>query len=135
MKIEVVSILAQAQKRMGLSAIEQTVAFAGQIAQVDPTILDAMDSEQVIRSYRDMVGAPAEILRQPEEVEMIRAQRQAQEQQAQQLAQEQAAAQTAATAAQGAQALSQTPVNGGGSALDALIGPMSDGVLPNEEGM
>lgn len=132
-KIEFVSILAQAQKMMGLSAIEQTVAFAGQIAQVDPTVLDTLDSEQVVRTYRDLVGAPAAILRQEEEVAMIRAQRQAQEQAAQQAAQEQAAAQTAAQAAQGAQALSQTPVQGGGSALDALIGPMMSGTMPGEE--
>ena len=57
------SILAQAQKMMGLSAIEQAVAFAGQLAQVDPTVLDTLDSEQVVRTYRDLVGAPASIRR------------------------------------------------------------------------
>lgn len=133
-KIEFVSILAQAQKMMGLSAIEQTVAFAGQIAQVDPTILDTLDSEEVVRTYRDLVGAPAAILREREEVEMIRMQRQAQEQAAQQAAQEQAAAQTMQSAAQGAQTLSETPVQGGGSALDALMGPLSEGMIPGEEG-
>ena len=38
-----------------------------------------------------------------------------------------------AQAAQGAQALSQTPVQGRGSALDALIGPMMLGAMPGEE--
>lgn len=132
-KIEFVSILAQAQKMMGLSAIEQAVAFAGQLAQVDPTVLDTLDSERVVRTYRDLVGAPASILREEEEVAKIRTQREAQQQREQQLAQEQAAAQTMGTAAQGAQALSQTPVQGGGSALDALIGPMTEGSLPTEE--
>ena len=134
-KIEFVSILAQAQKMMGLSAIEQTVAFAGQIAQADPTVLDTLDTDTIVRTYQDLVGAPASLLREKEEVEQIRAERAAQQQRAEQLAQEQAAAQTAQTAAQGAKSLSETPVQGGGSALDALLGPMSEGIGVPQEGM
>ncbi|MGI6076176.1 MAG: portal protein [Pyramidobacter sp.] len=133
-KVEFVSILAQAQKMMGLSSIEQTAAFAGQIAQVDPTVLDAFDGEQAVRIYRDLVGAPAAILREPEEAEALRARREAQQQAAMQAAQEQAAAQTAQSAAQGAQSLAETPVGGGGSALDALIAPLGGSMAPDEEG-
>lgn len=119
-KIEFVSILAQAQKMVGLSAIEQTVAFAGQLAAVDPTVLDALNTEEVVRTYREYIGAPASILRTEDEVAALRQAREQQQAQAAQMQQEQAAAQTLTQAAQGAQTLAQTPVRGG-SALDMLM--------------
>lgn len=131
-KIEFVSVLAQAQKMMGLSAIEQSVAFAGEIAKTDPSVLDVVDTESVLRKYVEMIGAPADILRQAEEVEELRAQRQAEQRQMQQMAQEQQAAQTAATAAGGARDLAQIPAGGAGSALDALIGPITEGLGAGE---
>lgn len=127
-KIEFVSVLAQAQKMMGLSSIEQSVGFAGQIAAVDPSVLELLDLETIMRKYVEMIGAPADILREEQEVAALRAQRQSQQAQMMQQAQEQQAAQTAQSAAQGAKALADTPVQGaGGSALDALIGPLGVG--------
>ena len=121
-KIEFVSILAQAQKMMGLSAVEQSVGFAGQIAQVDPSVLDVVDTEKVLRRYVDMVGAPADILRPEEEVAGIREQRAAQEQQKAEVEQAQQMAATANQAASGARNLAETPMSNGGSALDMLLG-------------
>lgn len=131
-KIEFVSILAQAQKMTGTSAIEQTVAFAGQLAQADPSVLDALDGEQVVRTYRDMLGAPANILKTPEEVAQIRAAREAQQRQAAQAAMEQQAAQTAQSVAGSVKAVGETPI-GNANALEALLGPGGAGVIGGEE--
>lgn len=126
-KIEFVSVLAQAQKMMGLSSLEQSLAFAVQIAQADPTILDVVDTEKALRRYVDMVGAPADLLHKEEEVQKIRQERQAQQAQAATIEQAQAEAQTGATLAQGAKSLSDIPMSNGMNALEALSSQVMGG--------
>lgn len=126
-KIEFVSVLAQAQKMMGLSSLEQSLAFAVQIAQADPTILDVVDTEKALRRYVEMVGAPADLLHKEEEVQKIRQERQAQQAQAATIEQAQAEAQTGATLAQGAKSLSDIPMSNGMNALEALSSQLMGG--------
>lgn len=75
---------------------------ASPLAQTDPSVLDAIDSDETLRQLRDILGAPIAIMRKPEEIAKIRAGRQ-QAQAAQQNAQ--IAAEMAKAGAQGSQAL------------------------------
>lgn len=77
LKIEYVSIMAQAQKQVGIGQVERFIAFLADIAQKtgDMTILDKLDIDELIERYADMSGVPPAILRQAEEVAAIRAER------------------------------------------------------------
>lgn len=113
LRVEYISMLAQAQKAVGTTAIEQTVAFVGNLAAVKPEILDKLDEDEAIDNYSEMTGIPPKIIRSKEVVDAIRQKKQ----------QEKQAAEVAATLpgmVQGAKVLSETKV-GTGSALDALL--------------
>lgn len=125
--IEFVSILAQAQKMQGMKPIEQSVSFVGSLAASFPEAADALDVDSAIREYCKLSGAPAKMLRDPRAVEEIRAQRAQAAQQQEQMAQMQAAIASGQQAAQGAEALANTPVRNG-SALDAVNDMFSGGV-------
>lgn len=89
MKIEYISLLAQAQKQVGTHAVEKVLSFAGQAASFDPTVLDKIDFDQAVDVYSDLVGVPSRIVRSDDQVAKLRAQR-AQQAQAQQHAREMA---------------------------------------------
>lgn len=121
--IEYISPLAQAQKMAGMTNIEQAIAFAGQLAQFDQSVLDKVDFAKTIDSYFDMVGAPASIKRTEEEYEAIqqqKAQAMAEEKQQAQMAQ---AVQMAAPAAQAAKNITEA-ANDGNPALQEWLGGM-----------
>lgn len=79
--VEFISLLAQAQRAIGVAAIERTVGFAGTLAQVQQGVIDNLDGDALLRDFADQVGFPASGFRSPEAVE---AQREAAAQQAQQ---------------------------------------------------
>ncbi len=114
LRVEYISILAQAQKALGVSSIERTLGFAGNLAGMDPSVLDKLDMDQAMDEYASNIGAPPTILRSDEQVAQIRqARAQAQQQQAQteQLGQ----------GVQAAKLLSETDVTSP-SALTAIAG-------------
>lgn len=119
-KVEYISILAQAQQMQGTKAEEQVLAFAGSLAAAQPEVMDLVDGDEALREYARMVGAPAKILRTEEEVQARRAARAQQMRQQQAAAEAQQAADTLAQGAQGAKTLSE--VDPGGGALAALLG-------------
>ena len=118
LRIEFTSILAQAQKAIGVSSIERAIGFAGTVATVTQSTeaLDLLDSDEAMRQYFELIGVPPTLVRAGDMVEQIRTQR-AQAQQAQQMQQE------LGSVIQGAQVLSQTDT-GGDNALTALAGAM-----------
>ena len=121
--IEYISPLAQAQKMAGMTNIEQAIAFTGQLAQFDQSVLDKIDFAKTIDSYFDMVGAPASIKRTEEEYEAIqqqKAQAMAEAKQQEQMAQ---AVQMAAPAAQAAKNITEA-ANDGNPALQEWLGGM-----------
>ncbi len=118
LKVEFVSLLAQAQKMVGTGAIERYVGFVGQIAQMAPEILDAVNPDKVADAYGDYVGVDARVIRSQDERDQLRQAREQAQAQAQQQQEQMAAAQMAM---QGAKTLGQAKM-GGGSALDALLG-------------
>lgn len=122
-KVEFVSVLAQAQKTMGTGAIERYVGFIGQCAQGYPEIVDVVDPDKTADAYADYLGVDAKIIRSQEERDQMREAR-AQAQKAMQQQQEQLMA--TQMAMQGAQVLGNAKM-GGGSVLDALAGAMGGG--------
>jgi len=114
-KITYISILAQAQKMVALTGIEQAVAFTAHAAAIDPEAADASDMVEAVEAYNDLIGAPPKFSRSKEK----QAERKAARAEAQAAAQQQAGI---AQAAETAKTLGDTQL-GGNSALDALLGP------------
>lgn len=112
--VDYISMLAQAQKMVGLTAIEQTARFTGSLVSVFPGAADNFDADEAIRSYGDMIGLPPKIVRSPDKLDQLRQER------AKQM-QEQKAAQDAQVLAANAKVLSDTKV-GNSTALDQILG-------------
>lgn len=58
-----------------LIGIQQTIEFAGQIAQFDATVLDRIDADKALDLAQEITGAPRSIFKRDEEVEELRAER------------------------------------------------------------
>jgi hypothetical protein len=95
MKIEYISLLAQAQKQAITTAIRATVGFAGEMAALDPSAWDAINPEEAVSQFGDAVGIPPKVLRSKQEIEEIRRIRMEQQQRQQQMEQELAAVEAA----------------------------------------
>lgn len=94
--VQYVSMLAQAQRAVGLGSFDRLIATVGSLAQAtaNPAVWDKIDTDQVIDEYADGLGVTPSVVRSDEQVAEIRAQRQQQE----------AAAQAAAAATEAANA-------------------------------
>ena len=114
LRVEYISLLALAQLRESLLAIQRATAYIKDVAQIAPTVLDKFNGDEAVDELQQVLGISPAIIRTDEEVKKIRvarAQKQALiEQQAQ-------TAQTAATA----KTLSQTDLSGG-NALAEMMG-------------
>ncbi len=78
--IEFTSLLAQAQRSIGISSIEQSMAFKARIVALDPTVVDYIDAREHMEVYDRNLGLPPKMTRSEEEVQQIRAERQRQQQ-------------------------------------------------------
>ena len=129
-KVEYISLLAQAQKMIGTLSIEQEATFVANLAAVFPTIVDNFDQDEAVREHSDLLGVPKRVIRSKEDVQAIRdARAQAQQATAQQM-QMQEAAKTA-------NMLSKTQV-GDRNALEHITGaePAQAGAgMPQSGGM
>lgn len=98
--VEYVSVLAQAQRAVGLASYDRAIATVGAIANAkqDPTVWDKLDTDQILDEYTDSLGLPPRTVRSDEQVAEIRAARAQQQAAAQSLAAAQQVADTAATA-------------------------------------
>lgn len=114
LNVEYVSILAQAQKALGVAGIERAVGFAGNLAGIQPDIIDKIDFDQAVNEVTAMLGVPPTMIRSDEAAAELRQQR-AQAQQQQQAMEQMSAG------IQGAKLLSETNVTDP-SALTALVG-------------
>lgn len=112
-EIEHVSPLAQAQKAVGVSAIDQYAGFVGSVAGFKPNIVDKFDEDEAADQYGDLIGLPSKIVRSDDEVKKIRQIRAQQEAALQQ-------AEMAERMVHGTKALSETKM-GENSALDKML--------------
>lgn len=115
-QIEYVSIMAQAQKMIALSGLERTASFVGQVAQYDQTILDNIDTDELIDVYADATGIPPKIIRSKDQVAQMRERKQ------KALAAQQAA-ENAPKVASAVSSLANAPsAQGGSNVLGDLLG-------------
>ena len=121
LRIEFISILAQAQKAVATGAIQQLVGFALQLAQAHQEVLDAINFDEIIDSYADAVGTAPKLLNPQDQRDQVRQQRQQQQQQQQKIAMAEQASKAVGNVAGGAQSLANSPA-GGGNALENILG-------------
>lgn len=121
LNIEYVSILSQAQKAVTTNSIDRFVGNLGQIAQINPSVLDKFDADHWADVYSDKLGIDPELILGNDQVAIIRQQRA----QAQQKMEQQ---QAIMNASQAAKNLGQTSTESGtasGDILNAIKGKQS----------
>lgn len=122
LKVEYISTLAQAQKAVSTGAIERGMGFVGNLAGINPSILDKVDFDQSVDEYWDLIGAPPTIIRSDDDVAKTRKDR---EQAQTAMANAQMAKETMPAVKDGAEAaqvLSETSQLPGSSALLSKLG-------------
>jgi hypothetical protein len=95
LKVEYISVMAQAQKAIGTGAIERLAGFVGNMAAAKPDVLDKFDADQSVDEYAEMLGVPPKIVVPDDIVQQIREERAAQVQQQQMMEQVNQGAQAA----------------------------------------
>jgi len=100
LRIEYISMMAQAQKLLGTANLERLLGTLGNVAGVAPEVLDNFDLDETVRTLADMYGSPPKILRTKQAVERLRAAKA-------KAARDQQGLQMAAAAAEGAKTLSE----------------------------
>lgn len=68
LKIEYISMLAQAQQMVGLGGIDRLTEFVGGISRIQPEVLDKLYADETVDQYARMLGVPASIVRSDEKV-------------------------------------------------------------------
>jgi len=95
LNVELVSMLAQAQRAVATNSIDRFVANVGAVAQYKPEVLDRINADAWVETYADALGVTPAILIPKETAEAIRQQRAHAQQEAQQSALLEQAASTA----------------------------------------
>lgn len=113
-KPEYTSILAQAQKLLGVVSLDRFMTTAANLAAAWPEAVHKVDVNLAIDEYRDVLGINPGIVRTTEDAQQITEQQR-------QAAQQQAQTEQALTMAKAAQAASQAPLDGN-TALTNLLG-------------
>ena len=101
LNISFISALAQAQRASEVSTIERTAMFIGQLAQLNPSVLDKFNADEAAEKYAHYVGVVPSVIVPQEQVE---ATRQARAEQQQKLMEAEMAAQEVKTIREGVDA-------------------------------
>lgn len=111
-----ISTAAQAQRAIGVQAMQSVVSFVKTLSELRPEAVDNIDPDAMSREYADLVGAKPSLLVPADKLAQLRAQRQQQQAKQQQLAQ--------------AEQLSKTAKNMGGAdtSQDNLLGQYLQGL-------
>ena len=75
LRVEHISIMAQAQKMVATAGIDRFTGYVGQLAQFDPSVMDKFNMDNAVDEYHSSMGVPANIIRSQNEVDEIRQQR------------------------------------------------------------
>jgi hypothetical protein len=84
--VELVSMLAQAQRAVGTNSIDRFVGSLGAVAQIKPEVLDKFDGDAWVNEYSDSLGVTPKIILDENKVRAIRQQRAQAQAQAQKMA-------------------------------------------------
>jgi len=95
LRVEYISVMAQAQRAIGTGAIERLAGFVGNLAAAKPEVLDKFDADQSVDEYAEMLGVPPKIVVSDDDVLSLREQRAQAQQQQQQMEQVNQGAQAA----------------------------------------
>lgn len=115
-QVEYVSMLAQAQRAVATAGIERWLATIGNMAAIDPTVVDNVSVDRTARAYGGFLAVPPDLMTTDEERRTIRENRRKQQEQ-------QAQVEITKEGVDAAHTLSQTPVGGGKQALEAMLNP------------
>lgn len=114
LKVEYVSVLAQAQRLVSVGSLDRLTEFTGNLAQIWPSARFKYDADAAVDEYADALGVDPRIIRSSDQVAAM----QQAEQQQQQAAQ---AGQAAQQMAETAKTASETDTGGGENALSAVM--------------
>tara|TARA_R100001530_G_scaffold37085_2_gene28805 strand:- start:912 stop:2402 length:1491 start_codon:yes stop_codon:yes gene_type:complete len=117
LKVDYISILAQAQKLVSTGAMERWVGFTGQLAGLRPEVLDKLNADEIVEIMADDLGVPNQVVIGEEQVQE---QRQAR---AEKIAQQETA-QSLQGVIEGAKGLSDTDTTAG-NVLGDLVGGLN----------
>ncbi len=112
LKIEYISVLAQAQRAVGTGAIERFAGFIGNHAAIKPDLMDKYDADEAADQYAEMLGVPPAIVLSDDKVKEIREARAKEQQRAAQIEQAAAMAPAVKQGADAARLLSEIDTNG-----------------------
>jgi len=113
LKVEMVSLLTQAQRLSDTINIEKAVSFIAGLSSIDPQAVDKLNTDKTIDEYGNLINLPADIINTDEEAFEIREARRIAEQQANM-------ADNLQRATEGAKTLSETSLEGD-TALNAVV--------------
>lgn len=80
LKVEFISVLAQAQRAVATSGVDRLLGTVGQLAGLRPEILDKVNFDQVVDDYAEAYGVNPKLVIPDDEVAAIRAERAAAQQ-------------------------------------------------------
>jgi hypothetical protein len=115
LKVEFISVLAQAQRAVAAQGVDRLLGSVGQLAALKPDVLDKVNFDQVVDDYSEMFGVNPKLIVPDDAVAATRQQR------AQQMAAQQAAA-AAPMAADMAKTVGDTNVQGVQDVMNSLMG-------------
>ncbi|CAB4165219.1 Head-to-tail connector protein, podovirus-type [uncultured Caudovirales phage] len=74
LSVEFVSVLAQAQRAVGVQSIDRLVATVAQIsaAKQDLSVWDTLDTDRIVGQYGDMLGVDPHLTRSGDELDQVR---------------------------------------------------------------
>lgn len=76
LKVEYESIMAKAQKLVGVAGTERFLSFVGNLAAAFPVVLKKVDPLEAVEEYGDMMGVSSKIVRTKEETDRLIAEEQ-----------------------------------------------------------
>jgi len=79
LKIEFVSMLAQAQHAITTNSVDRWLGFVTMTSQIPSKqdVVDVVDADKMVREYGDMINVPSDFMVDPRKVEELRAARNA----------------------------------------------------------
>ncbi|CAB4182835.1 Head-to-tail connector protein, podovirus-type [uncultured Caudovirales phage] len=70
--VEFVSMLAQAQRAIGVNSVDRFTSSLGAIAAIKPDVLDKLDVDRWADHYADILGVPPDLIVPSDQVAMVR---------------------------------------------------------------
>lgn len=113
LRVEYISLLAQAQQAVAASALERTMGFVGNMVAVFPEAADNINADEAVRQYAEVLGNSPDLMNDSKEVDSKRKAKADAALAAQ-------AMETAQVGAQGAKVLSETDTQNPNALTDLL---------------